>query len=138
MGNPVLFPLIDESFPHDLVILQINPLVRPGVPRTAAEISNRLNEITFNASLVREISSILLLKRLIDEENPAHVRYAGTRLHRISADDAVLQLGVASKLNVEWAFLSHLHDVGYAAADRWIERNIELVGHCSTIDAGLP
>ncbi|NHZ32887.1 patatin-like phospholipase family protein [Massilia rubra] len=136
MGNPVLFPLIDESCQRDLVIIQINPLVRKELPRTAAEISNRLNEITFNASLVREISSILLLKRLIDEENPAHVRYADTRLHRISAGEAAMQLGVSSKLNAEWAFLTHLHDIGHAAADRWIARNVELIGHCSTIEAG--
>lgn len=136
MGNPVLFPLIDESCPRDLVIIQINPVVRNELPRTAAEIANRLNEITFNASLVREISSILLLKRLIDEENQAHVRFADTRLHRISADDVVLQLSVSSKLNAAWDFLSYLHDVGYAAADGWIERNFKLVGRRSTIEAG--
>ncbi len=134
MGNPVLFPLIDESRPRDLVIIQINPVARHALPRTAAEITNRLNEITFNASLVREISSILLLKRLIDEENPEHVRFADTRLHRISANDAVQQLDVSSKFNGEWEFLRYLHDAGYSAADRWIERNFDRVGQCSTIE----
>ncbi|PWF43601.1 patatin-like phospholipase family protein [Massilia glaciei] len=133
MGNPALFPLIDESDPRDLVIIQINPMVRDGLPRTAAEITNRLNEITFNASLIREISSILLLKRVIDEENPEHVRYTETRLHRISADEALLQLGVSSKFNAEWDFLSYLHDVGYSAAERWIAANFDRIGHCSTI-----
>lgn len=136
MGNPVLFPLIDESCARDLIIIQVNPITRNELPRTAAEITNRLNEITFNASLVREISSILLLKRLIDEANPEHVRFTDTRLHRISANDAVLELSVSSKFNAEWGFLNYLHDVGYAAADRWIVRNFDMIGRSSTIDAG--
>lgn len=134
MGNPTLFPLVDETDADDLIIIQINPIVREELPRTAMEITNRLNEITFNASLITEISSILLLKQLIDEENLDRVRYTDMRLHRISAENELQKLGVSSKLNSEWAFLQHLHEIGYKTADQWLEQNFEYLGQKSTLD----
>lgn len=134
MGNPALFPLIDETDAHDLVIVQINPLVRKKLPRSATEITNRLNEITFNASLAREISSILLLKQLIDEEQVSRVRYTDMRLHRISAETELERLSVSSKLNAEWSFLQYLHRIGYEAASSWLAAYRERLGHESTLD----
>lgn len=134
MGNPALFPLVDETDANDLIIIQINPIVREQLPRTSVEIMNRLNEITFNASLIKEISSILLFKQLVDEENLDRVRYTDMRLHRISAENEVQKLGVSSKFNAEWAFLQHLHKVGYATAERWLEQNFEHLGEKSTLD----
>jgi NTE family protein len=134
MGNPTLFPLVDETDADDLIIIQINPIVRDELPRTAMEITNRLNEITFNASLITEISSILLLKQLIDEENLNRVRYTEMRLHRISAENDLQKLSVSSKFNSEWPFLQYLRDIGYKTADRWLEQNFENIGTKSTLD----
>lgn len=134
MGNPALFPLIDETDAHDLVIVQINPVVRNELPRTAAEIMNRLNEITFNSSLIREVSSILLLKRVIDEEHVDRVRYTDMRLHRISAEKELLHLSVSSKLNAEWEFLEYLHYVGYTETDRWLACNFDSIGYKTTLN----
>lgn len=134
MGNPALFPLIDETGAHDLIIIQINPIVRKELPRTAAEITNRINEITFNASLVREISSIMLLKQLVDEEDVDRVRYTDMRLHRISGQAELLQLGVSSKFNAEWEFLTHLHQVGYSTADAWLKENVDKLGVEPTLE----
>ncbi|OGB26644.1 MAG: patatin [Burkholderiales bacterium RIFCSPLOWO2_02_FULL_57_36] len=134
MGNPALFPLVDETEADDLIIIQINPIVRDELPRTAVEIMNRLNEITFNSSLIKEVGSILLLKRLIDEEKLDRVRYTDMRLHRISAEHEIQKLGVSSKLNAEWAFLQYLHDVGYATTERWLEQNFKHLGRRSTLD----
>lgn len=134
MGNPALFPLINETDAHDLIIIQINPIVRDALPRSATEIMNRLNEITFNASLVREISSILLLKNLVDEEHVERVRYTDMRLHRISADAVLPHLSVSSKLNVEWKFLEYLHQKGYDAAERWLASHSDKLGRESTLD----
>lgn len=134
MGNPALFPLVDETEANDLIIIQINPIVRDELPRTAMEISNRLNEITFNASLIKEVGSILLLKQMIDEEKLDRVRYTDMRLHRISAENELQKLGVSSKLNAEWAFLQHLHDIGYATTERWLDENFRHLGEKSTLD----
>ncbi len=134
MGNPALFPLVEETQANDLVIVQINPVLREELPRTAPEIMNRLNEITFNASLLREISSILLMKQLIDEEGLDRMHYTDMRLHRISAEHELLDLSVSSKLNAEWDFLMHLHDIGYRITESWLEENFDQLGVRSTLD----
>lgn len=135
MGNPALFPLIQEGATQDIVIIQVNPVVRDEVPRTAPAILNRLNEITFNSSLITEVASIMLLKQIIDEEGIQRPRVANTRLHRISAERELAALDVSSKLNGEWVFLRHLHDIGYREAERWLDQNYERLGHESTLDA---
>lgn len=134
MGNPALFPLVDESDAHDLVIVQINPIHRAEIPRTAHDILDRLNEITFNASLIKEVRAIALIKRLIEEEGLDRARYKDMRLHRISADEELNPLGASSKLNAEWRFLKHLHDIGYETTGRWLEQNFDKLGKESSID----
>jgi len=134
MGNPALFPLVDECPSRDLVLVQINPVFRAGPPTTAPDILNRLNEITFNASLLNELRAIVLLKELIDSEGLEDERYRSMRLHRIHGAEALCDLGVSSKLNTEWAFLEHLRDAGRAVAGAWLERNRDRLGVESTMD----
>ena len=69
MGNPALFPLFYETMTDDILLVQINPLERRQTPRTVSEIHNRLNEITFNGNLLRELRAVAFVKRLIEEEN---------------------------------------------------------------------
>jgi len=132
MGNPALFPLIDECDARDLVIVRVNPLERDQLPRTAPEIANRVNEITFNASLIKELRSLAYLWELIHYENLERERYRDKRMHLIHADETMLGLSVSSKLNAEWAFLTHLRDVGRAAAGQWIEAHFDDVGERGT------
>lgn len=133
LGNPVLFPLVEETDADDLIIIQINPQVRNELPRTATEIVNRLNEITFNASLIKEMNGVLLLKKLVDEERVDRKAYREMRLHLISAEDELRRLGVSSKLNGEWEFLCYLRDVGYRTAEQWLAENFDRLGKESTI-----
>lgn len=137
MGNPALFPLVDECDARDLVIVQINPMEREEVPRRARDILNRLNEITFNASLIKDLRAIMLLKELIDAEGLDRERYRDMLIHRIHAVDELKSLGVSSKMNAEWAFLQHLHDIGWRATERWLEANFESLGRKSTFDLGF-
>jgi NTE family protein len=134
MGNPVLFPLIDESEANDLIIVQINPIHRSEVPRRAQDILDRLNEITFNASLIKDLRSIVLLKGLVDEEGLNRASYKDMLLHLISAEDELKGLGASSKLNAEWDFLLHLHGIGWRATEDWLQRNFERIGTESTLD----
>ena len=133
MGNPALFPLVDECDARDLVLVQINPFYRPELPRTAREIINRMNEITFNASLVKELRSIMLLKQLIDAEQLERERYRDMRLHRIHADEDLLALQASSKLNAEWPYLCHLRELGRARASRWLETHWDDLGVRSSV-----
>ncbi|XWN31887.1 MAG: patatin-like phospholipase family protein [Devosia sp.] len=134
MGNPVLFPFFSDSPCDDIVIVQINPVVRAGVPRTAPEIMNRINEITFNASLLRELRAIDFVHRLISEDKLDGGDYRDMKLHIIHSRKQMRSLGASSKLNAEWEFLLHLRDIGRSAAARWIDDHFDDIGVHSTVD----
>ncbi|ATJ82455.1 patatin-like phospholipase family protein [Halomonas beimenensis] len=133
-GNPALYPLVDDRGCSDLVVVQVNPLVRRKLPDCAREIVNRINEITFNSSLIKELRSIQLLQRLIEAEDLELERFRAMRLHLIHAEHDVEELSASSKMNAEWAFVSRLHDQGRAWADRWLAEHFEALGQRSTFD----
>jgi NTE family protein len=134
MGNPVLFPFFEECECDDVVIVQINPLSRPGTPRTAREILDRVNEITFNASLMKEYRAINFVRRLIDQGRLDPQEYRPPRIHIVADDETLVPLGVSSKLNTERAFLEHLFETGRGAANGWLATNFERLGVESTVD----
>ncbi|MDJ0684564.1 MAG: patatin-like phospholipase family protein [Alphaproteobacteria bacterium] len=137
MGNPPLFPLIDETEARDIVVIQVNPFVRDEIPRTAYEIENRLNEITFNASLMKELRAIGFLWELIHHEKLDREAYRDGKLHLIGAEEEMLKLSVSSKLNAERAFLDHLWKVGWETADAWLEAHFEDIGERGTWRPGF-
>ncbi len=134
MGNPALFPFFDHSPCNDIVIVQINPVVREGTPKSAREILNRVNEITFNGSLLRELRAIDFVSRLVEDGRLTPGEYRQMRVHMIEARKAMRPLSASSKLNTEWAFLLHLRDIGRKAAARWIECHFNDLGERSTVD----
>ncbi|MEM7694475.1 MAG: patatin-like phospholipase family protein [Pseudomonadota bacterium] len=133
IGNPPLYPLFYETRTADTVIVQINPIVRDETPYTAREIVNRVNEITFNASLLKELRAVRFVTRLIEDGKLQASEYMRVRLHRIASDD-LGPLSASSKLNAEWEFLEHLHAIGQAAAQAWLDRHLGDVGVRDTID----
>ncbi len=134
MGNPSLFPFNSHSESSDIVVVQINPIERKGAPKSAQDILNRLNEISFNGSLLKELRSIDFVRRLIEEGKLSREDYREMRVHIIENQDALNPLGASSKLNAEWAFLKHLRDLGRKTAAEWLDGNIEDVGKRSTVD----
>ena len=134
MGNPALFPFHAGSDCADILVIQINPVERKGIPRTPQEIQNRLNEIAFNSSLLKELRAIDFVARLIDEGKLDENRYRRERIHIIENQDALIPLGASSKMNAEWAFLTHLRDLGRETATRWFEAHFDDVGERSTVD----
>jgi NTE family protein len=142
LGNPSLLPLVADSPAHDLVLVQINPIHRDSVPTTAQEILDRLNEITFNSSLVKELRTLALIQQLLREEGAPppggraslFAQIEALRMHRIAAEAELARLGAGSKMNTAWTFLRRLHNIGRAAADDWLERNFTHVGRRSTLE----
>jgi len=134
MGNPSLFPFNHASESQDVVIVQINPVERPGTPVTAQDIMNRVNEITFNASLLRELRAIDFVRRLLDEGRLDAEHYRKLHVHIIENQEKLNPLGATSKLNAERRFLEHLHDVGRDTAARWIDEHYDRIGKGSTVD----
>jgi len=134
MGNPAIFPLIYECASRDVVVVHINPIARPEVPRTAPDIMNRINEISFNSSLMREMRAIAFVTRLIDEGKVADSSMKRMLIHAIAAEEVMQGLGANSKLNADWEFLSRLHAVGRERTAAWLAANFASLSVRSTVD----
>jgi NTE family protein len=137
MGNPAIWPLIYRGTTMDVVIVQINPVVREGIPRTSLEIDNRMNEIAFNSSLMHEMRAIAFVQRLLEEGALTErfaARYKNMHIHVIGDPQTMKALGVASKSNAERAFLEYLKAAGRACAERWVEATIDDIGVRSSVD----
>jgi NTE family protein len=132
-GNPTITPLIRESDAHDTILVQINPRERLDTPRSASEILNRLNEISFNSSLMKELRMIALLRQVVDPGHGEGARWAQMRTHRILTDK-LAEFGASSKLNAEWAFLSMLKEEGRRCADEFLAAHGGDIGTRSTAD----
>jgi NTE family protein len=132
-GNPTITPLVRECKSHDTILVQINPVERPGTPKTAREILNRLNEVSFNAVLLKELRMIALLRQIGDPGDTEGALWAGMRIHRV-ASDLMVDLGSSSKLNAEWDFLCMLRDAGRAAAESFLALHGGDVGRRSSYD----
>jgi NTE family protein len=134
IGNPALYPLVDDPVCRDIVIVQINPMRRDKLPGTAREIMNRVNEITFNAALVKELRTLHLLHQLIELEGLESERYRDVRVHIIHAADEVQHLEASSKLNAEWEYLTYLFERGRGWASAWLDEHFDDLGHRQTLD----
>jgi NTE family protein len=137
LGNPALAPLLDQA--QDVMLVLVNAFHRDGMPpHSAPAILDRLNEITFNASVVLEINAIEAINRLLRELAESGVRYDGRykpiRLHAIRDDAFVEQLGFVSKSSTSWEFLSGLHDAGYRTAETWLSAHLADLGARSSLD----
>jgi NTE family protein len=132
-GNPTLTPLVRESNAHDTILVQINPRERPEPPRTANEILNRLNEISFNSPLMKELRMIALLRQVADPGHGEGARWAGMRTHSIWTDK-LADFGASSKLNAEWSFVGMLKEEGRRCADAFLATHGEDLGQRSTAD----
>jgi NTE family protein len=132
-GNPTMAPLIRECSSSDTILVQINPIERPGTPKTAREIHNRLNEVAFNAVLIKELRAMALLRQVAEPGSGEGAILAKMRIHRI-ASDVMVDLGYSSKLLAEWEFFLMLRDEGRRAAQAFIDANGADLGVRSTLD----
>ncbi|HEX2510712.1 MAG TPA: patatin-like phospholipase family protein [Microvirga sp.] len=134
MGNPALFPLFYETMTDDILLVQINPLERRETPRTAREIHNRLNEITFNGNLLRELRAVAFVTRLIEEGKLSPEEYKNVHMHRIDATDVLDNYEASSRLSAEWDFFVQLRDAGRRTAQSWLAAHYESIGIRGTLD----
>jgi NTE family protein len=132
-GNPTLTPLVRECESEDTLLVQINPVERAEPPRSAREIASRMNEVSFNAVLLKELKMIALLRQVADPGSGEGARWARMRMHRIHSD-VMAKLGDSSKLNAEWAFLTMLRDEGRRAAEAFGQTHRASIGVRSTFD----
>ena len=131
-GNPALFPLIYECEARDIIVVHLTPTQRPEFPVSASSILSRMQEISLNSSLMREMRAVAFVNKLIDQGQMT----AGKKIfvHVVEAEDVIRELPNASKMNGDWDFLLHLHDLGRKRADDWLASNFDRLGIESSID----
>ena len=132
-GNPTITPLIRECTSSDTVLVQINPIERIGTPRTARDIAERMNEISFNATLLKELRMIALLHQVADPGTGEGARWAQMRIHLVR-NELARDLDYSSKMNAEWAFLTMLHAEGRRAAEDFLASDGDNLGRRSSVD----
>ena len=134
MGNPALFPLIYDCKSTDIVIVHINPLFRNEVPRTAADILNRINEISFNSSLMREMRAVSFVTNLATQKRFVDEGLKHVLIHSIADDEFMGALSPTSKYNADWDFLIFLRDQGRKCAGDWLAKHFVKLGVESSVD----
>jgi NTE family protein len=137
MGNPVLFPFFYEAGSADVVIVHVKPIERDDVPMTAPDIMNRVNEVTFNSSLLRELRAISFVHKLLDDgwlKDEYRDRLRDIRIHSIRSDKALVDYDISSKFRTDWAFLTGLRDKGRDIAGAWIDEHVDKIGVESSVD----
>lgn len=135
-GNPALFPLFEADLPGDIVIVNINPLERPEVPRSPQEIENRVNEISFNSSLLRELRAISFVQRLLDAGTVAEGAMKRLNVHMIADDPLMAELSVMTKMVPNPYLLDRLKAAGRSAADRFLTDHWDDLGVRGSTDLG--
>jgi NTE family protein len=137
MGNPAIYPMFVGMESGDVILVHVNPIERPDVPKTSPDIMNRLNEISFNSTLMREMRAVKFIRDIMDgdwikDEHKHKLRYIF--MHSIRSDETMAGLATASKANTKWSFLTGLRDSGRATAERWLAENFDHIGKRTSID----
>src|ERR1700683_4163103 len=133
VGNPTITPLVRECVSEDTIIVPINPIERQGIPRSANDILNRLNEVAFNAVLLKELRMIALLRRVADPGHDEGAKWAKMRVHSVT-NEIMKELSASSKMIAEWDFLCLLRDKGRASAQSFLAQHVDNLGRRSTFD----
>jgi len=133
-GNPPIFPLIYMGGGPDIVIVQLNPINIPDVPRDVRGIIDRVNTLAFNSSLMREMRMIKFITDLIDKGQLPSEHFLRLNIHTIDAENELAALNASSKLNADRGFLRYLHELGIAKAEAFLKVNFDAIGHRSSTD----
>lgn len=134
IGNPPLFPLISETKSKDILIVQINPVNIEHIPTSAREVLDRINTLSFNSSLMRELRAVYFVTNLIDNGELDSDKHKRVFIHTIEAESIVQNLGVSSKLNTDPDYLAYMFENGKKMATDFIEQNFDKIGVESSTD----
>ena len=133
-GNPALYPLFYRTRTADIVIVHLNPLYREELPRTASEIATRINEISFNASLLRELRNIEFVNRLIDRGVISSETMRKNHVHSVSDDKLMNMLGIVTKMTISRTLLLQLRDAGREAMTAFLDAHHDKIGRRSSVN----
>jgi NTE family protein len=134
MGNPAIYPLIYRQGARDVIIVHVNPIKRKDLPRSPADVTHRINEISFNSSLMREMRAVAFVTKLIDDHELDEKKYNRMFIHWLGNDEVMAQLGGATQFYADWDLLCRLRREGRETAKQWLNENFRHIGVRSTVD----
>ena len=134
MGNPPIYPLIDHTDSNDILLLKVNPISIQHVPQTVAEIQDRVNDISFNSSLMAEMRMIYFKEKIFKMGINLKGKLRKINFHAVSADDTMQDFSLSSKFNASWRFINKLRHLGRACAEQWIKDHFDKVDRESSVD----
>jgi NTE family protein len=137
VGNPSLWPLFYDTEGHDLLIVHVNSILRNETPKDALSIEDRVNEITFNSAMLKEMRAIAFVQKLLHRgmlKEEYRAKYRDVLMHAIRAEDSMRNFSMATKFDTSWAMLSKLHQAGRSSAQQWVTANFDKIGKESSID----
>ena len=134
VGNPSIWPLYYNSPSGDVLLVQINPIMRKGTPKKALDIINRQNEISFNSALIAEMRAINFVRQLIDAGKLGEPEYRHVNMHMIAPPEGLHEMTAESKMNASWEFFTFLHQIGRNETEHWLRENKKMIGVDSTLD----
>ncbi len=136
VGNPSLWPLFYETEGIDLLIVHVNSIVQNVIPKDAMNIEDRVNEITFNSAMLKEMRAIAFVQKLLERDmlKPEYRnKYKDVLMHAIRAEEVMRDFGIATKLDTSWPLLTKLFEAGRQIAKSWMEENFDKIGKVSSI-----
>jgi NTE family protein len=134
LGNPAIFPLIYRQGSRDVIVVHVNPIKREELPRSGAETMHRINEISFNSSLMREMRAVAFVTGLIDSRELDATKYNRMLIHWVGNDQVMSQFGAATQFHPDWDMLQRLQREGSETAQQWLKENFDHIGRRSTVD----
>jgi NTE family protein len=137
VGNPAIFPLFYETDARDVIIVHINPMERSQTPTNAQEIMNRVNEVSFNTSLLKEIRAVAFVKKLLEHDMLKEEHrddFKDVLVHSVRNDELMCSLSVVSKFSSDWEFLTMMRDEGRKSMESWLDEHFDDIGIRDTLD----
>lgn len=137
VGNPSLWPLFYETEGHDLLIVHVNPIIHQGIPKDALSIEDRVNEITFNSAMLKEMRAIAFVQKLLHQnmlKDEYKKKYRDVLIHAIRAEDVMRSFGMTTKFDTSWGVLNKLFEAGRKCAKEWTSTNFDKIGKVSSVD----
>jgi len=137
VGNPSLWPLFYETAGHDLLIVHVNPIIHHGIPKDALSIEDRVNEITFNSAMLKEMRAIAFVQKLLQQDmlkEEYRKKYKDVLIHAIRSEEVMRSFGMTTKFDTSWGVLTKLFEAGRQSAKDWIDANFDKIGKVSSVD----
>ena len=134
MGNPPLFPIFYNCKCQDILVVQVTPVNLDSLPTSASAIFDRINGLSFNSSLMREMRVVNFITEMVRDGYDGGGKLREIFVHTIDAEETMKKLGTSSQANLDPTYIKSLFELGRDKAHEFIEEHFDKVGFESSTD----